>query len=216
MNADQVQALVQAVESRPQPSVKLMPGTIAAMGTGVAEVVMDGDPDGTGLDASLLFSDVSSGDRVMVLFDPPQGVYVVGTIGRPTEAGTVVFFSGVEDEIIDDNTFDVSTGSVEFRAGRRYLLNVFGQCIKVGDDPAATLARFQPILAYIDNGTVTSMNPFTNVDGMSVPTTHGSVGESRLLVPTQTYVSPVQHSINVQTSEVRAWSTAVITDVGPA
>ena len=216
MNADQVQALVQAVESRPQPSVKLMPGTIAAMGTGVAEVVMDGDPDGTGLDASLLFSDVSSGDRVMVLFDPPQGVYVVGTIGRPTEAGTVVFFSGVEDEVIDDTTFDVTTGSVEFRAGRRYLLNVFGQCRAIAAINPGDVSRFQPTLTYLDNGTATSMNPFTNVDRTSVPASHGSVGESRLLVPTQTYVSPVEHSINVLNYSVTAYSTAVITDAGPA
>ena len=207
--------IVQAVESRPQPSVRLMPGVVSSVGATV-DVVMDGDPDGVVVQAAPLFADLSVADRVMVLFDPPRGVFVVGTIGRQTEAGTVVFFSGVEDEVIDDNTFDVSTGSVEFRAGRRYLLNVFGQCIKVGDDPAATVARFQPILAYVDNGTVVSMNPFTNVDGMSVPTSHGSVGESRLLVPTQTYVSPIEHSINVQFSAVRAWSTAVITDAGPA
>ncbi len=106
----------------------LLPGTVAATSNAlnVAEVSMDGDPDGIVVAAQLLMQDVGEGDRVMVMFDPPQGVFVIGTIARRSESGMVVGLSEADFE--DEFTCtggclsSVAFPDIEFigQAGRQY------------------------------------------------------------------------------------------------
>jgi hypothetical protein len=220
MNADQVQALVQAVESRPQPSVKLMPGTIAAMGTGVAGVVMDGDPDGTSLDASLLFADVGEGDRVMVLFDPPQGVYVVGTIGRAHEAGTVIAryqtnnYPGLV--AVDDDTTTVASDRFMVHFGRRYRLRLDLFAEFADTDPDAVVLASTSINLPLDPQVGNSIRSVSSY----VTDTFGGFSEyvalDLMLVPTATFVSDVIFDVTAQNGRAELRATFEVTDVGPA
>lgn len=132
--------------------------------------------------------------------------------------GEVVFFSGVEDELVDDtDTFTVSAGEVLFVAGRQYLITVFGQCIAYAANDPGDISRFQVTFGYLDGAEgIGVIDPFTSVDRLSVPTSHDSIDRSRLFIPPLTYTAPVIHMIDVLTYSVRAWSTAVITDVGPS
>ncbi len=127
MNLDDVRTLIQAVDERSAPTAGLLPGTVGAVyGAGRLDVAMDGDPEDTTIQATSLFADVAPGDRVMVMFDPPRGVYAVGLIGRVQEAGMVV---GLSEDVFDEEfTCDgTCTGSLSFpdiefagRAGRMY------------------------------------------------------------------------------------------------
>jgi hypothetical protein len=101
MNSDEVRALVQAMRERDAPIPKMLPGVVKALSPGVAEVVLDSDPDGVVLSAALLISDVAVGDRVMVMFEPPRGVYVTDVINQVRAAGTSMFFSTTDQNVTD-------------------------------------------------------------------------------------------------------------------
>jgi hypothetical protein len=92
MDVQDIRLVVQAMEARPSDIPSLLPGTISEVSEdgSTAVLVMDSDPDGITVQARMLFADLGEGDRAMVMFDPPRGVYVVGTIGRRTEAGQIV------------------------------------------------------------------------------------------------------------------------------
>ena len=92
MDVQDIRLVVQAMEARPSDTPSLLPGTISEVSEdgSTAILVMDSDPDGITVQARMLFADLGEGDRAMVMFDPPRGVYVVGTIGRRTEAGQIV------------------------------------------------------------------------------------------------------------------------------
>jgi hypothetical protein len=220
MNADQVQALVQAVESRPQPSVTLMPGTIAAMGTGVAGVVMDGDPDGTSLDASLLFADVGEGDRVMVLFDPPQGVYVVGTIGRAHEAGTVILRGDTAPGLqLDDETVTVPVSNVEFHFGRQYRfttrLNASWVSGGTGPEEVVSLSSIAQYFPGFGSSNF-SFGAAGYVHGESTQGAYLSVYNDQLFVPVATFVTDWAWDVSCGGGVADVSSSMEITDVGPA
>ncbi len=127
MNLDDVRTLIQAVDERSAPTAGLLPGTVGAVyGAGRLDVAMDGDPEDTTIQATSLFADVAPGDRVMVMFDPPRGVYAVGLIGRVQEAGMVV---GLSEDVFDEEftcsgscTDFLSFPDIQFsgRAGRMY------------------------------------------------------------------------------------------------
>jgi hypothetical protein len=127
VNLEDVRAIVQAVDDRSAAQPLLLPGTVASVfGSGRLEVAMDGDPEDTAIEVTGLFADVAPGDRVMVMFDPPRGVYAVGLIGRVQEAGMVV---GLSEDVFDEE-FTCSGSCTDFllfpdiqfsgRAGRMY------------------------------------------------------------------------------------------------
>lgn len=220
MNNDEVQWLVQAVESRPQPSVKLMPGTIAAMGVGTAQVVMDGDPDGTALDASLLFADVGSGDRVMVLFDPPQGVYVVGTIGRAHEAGTVIAryetasYPGLV--VVNDDTVTVVSDRFMVHFGRQYRLRLDLFAEFDDTDPDAVVIAATSINLPLDpqvGNTIRSVSTYVT-DAFAGFSEH--VALDLMFVPKSTFVPDVIFDVSAQGGQARLRAMFEVTDVGPA
>lgn len=220
MNTDEVQWLVQAVESRPQPSVKLMPGTIAAMGTGVAEVVMDGDPDGTALDASLLFADVGSGDRVMVLFDQPQGVYVVGTIGRAHEAGTVIMRADTAPNLqLDDETVTVPAPDVQFYFGRQYRFTTRLNALYVsGGTAPEDLVQMSSIAQYFPGfgSSNFSFGAGGYVHGESTQGTYLSVYNDQLFVPVATFVTDWAWDVSCLDGVADVSASMEVMDVGPA
>jgi len=92
MDVQDIRLVVQAMEARPSDTPSLLPGTISEVSEdgSTAILVMDSDPDGITVQARMLFADLGEGDRAMVMFDPPRGVYVVGTIGRRAEAGMII------------------------------------------------------------------------------------------------------------------------------
>ena len=70
-----------ATGSEPPPGTALKPATVTAdsFDAGAVVALIDGDTVPTTVIS--LVGGVASGTRVMVLFFPPQGAYVVGTIG---------------------------------------------------------------------------------------------------------------------------------------
>ena len=137
---EDVRTLVQSVRAVPGPSgFQLAPGAVSDLDRErrVASVVMDGDPLGTEIEARCLFADVSEEDRVMVAFDPPRGVFVVGTIGRVTEAGQTLLWWETDDVSLDvgeesSATIDVPLPEVSFRAGRLYRIDLTAQVVVCG------------------------------------------------------------------------------------
>lgn len=70
---------------RELPNPRLMPGTVVGYASSgasaTASVIMDGDETGDAVELSVIVPvALEVGDRVMVMFDPPQGAYVVGTL----------------------------------------------------------------------------------------------------------------------------------------
>ena len=102
MNLNEVRTLVQAMEERQTPQPLLLAGTVGNVSdNGILSVVMDGDPENSEIDVTTLVSDVSPGDRVMVFFDPPRGVYAIGVLNKIANAGQVLSHLHViyDDEI---------------------------------------------------------------------------------------------------------------------
>lgn len=129
MDIQDMRLVIQAMESRPSAIPLLLPGTVADVSEdgSTATLVMDSDPDETSVQARMLFADLGEGDRAMVLFDPPRGVYIIGTIGRFAEAGQVI--GHIRGEYTEETPFVAENldpqGSVtcNFRAGRMYRID---------------------------------------------------------------------------------------------
>ena len=213
--------IVQAVESRPQPSVSLMPGTVASVGATV-DVVMDGDADGVVVQAAPLFADLSVADRVMVLFDPPRGVFVVGTIGRAHEAGTLVVWSDVPVTdllTIDDDVVSVSSERATLHAGRRYRLevSVYAGYLSGGNDVEQWVAVSASVQFF--PGSDLSNLLLTASGYVHGQTFAGSIFQGTvvyLLEPTLTYATDFAYDVAVSGGEATLGSYLSVTDVGPA
>jgi len=80
MQADEVRELVRAVEDRQGPAVELLPGVLQSVSDTQGVVVLDGTTTEIGVNVVVPCSD---GDRVMVLFVPPRGGFVIGRYGDP-------------------------------------------------------------------------------------------------------------------------------------
>jgi hypothetical protein len=208
--------IVQAVESRPQPSVSLMPGTVASVGATV-DVVMDGDADGVVVQAAPLFADLSVADRVMVLFDPPRGVFVVGTIGRAHEAGTVILRADFEELSVNAST-TYNLDPVTLYAGRRYVLATELSSYPILFTAAGTLVADELTVEY-------RLQP----DGVLLATglsalryNNESLNNYRTFLwePTQTLAVPLEVRAGVYSSDPDFrgdfQAAVTITDVGPA
>jgi len=213
--------IVQAVESRPQPSVSLMPGTVASVGATV-DVVMDGDADGVVVQAAPLFADLSVADRVMVLFDPPRGVFVVGTIGRAHEAGTLVVWSDVpvtDPLTIDNDTVSVSSERATLHAGRRYRLevSVYAGYLSGGTDAEEYVSVSASVQFFPGSGV---SNLLLTASGyVHGQTLAGSIFQGTivyLLEPTLTYATDFVYEVAVGGGEATLASYLSVTDVGPA
>ena len=91
MNLSDVRTLVQAMGERQTAQPLLLAGTVMEVSdSGVLLIAMDGDPENTEIEVTTLTPGVSSGDRVMVFFDPPRGVYAIGALNRVVDAGQVI------------------------------------------------------------------------------------------------------------------------------
>lgn len=94
---DDVAGLVRATVDkirREYPGAKLQPATVIQFtridGEATATVKFDGDGNDNPIQVtSILVADCVPGDRVMVLFDPPQGAYIIGVLSfsQPELAG---------------------------------------------------------------------------------------------------------------------------------
>lgn len=76
-------AVVEKVQ-REVPGAKFRPGTIVDPNTGhgIATVRLFGDPPDTSVEVTnALGIPVGAGDGVIIVFDPPQGAYILGKQG---------------------------------------------------------------------------------------------------------------------------------------
>lgn len=75
MEPDEIRALVKAVEARSGPGVEMLPGTLQEVNDTQGVVLLDGTTQPAGVN---VVTECEPGDRVMVLFVPPRGGFVVG------------------------------------------------------------------------------------------------------------------------------------------
>ena len=228
MNLDDVRTIVQAVGDREQARPLLLPGSVGQVsGTGLVEVVMDSDPDGTSIEATCLFADVGEGDRVMVLFDPPRGVFVVGLVGRTVEAGQLVAYHRevVLAEAYSTQTTVASYVSpiVQWRAGRYYDLRLSVSVdLDANDTDPVTLEGVMVVNgAPTVNVSVASFSgSWGTTNGALVGGAVGTLHVSRLMLLSAPFSQSVDVELEVRTSGVGGdvdlvWELAVF-DAGPA
>lgn len=205
MNLDDVRTLVQAVDARTVAQPLLLPGTVGQVeGGGLVEVVMDSDPDGTSIEASCLFADVGEGDRVMVLFDPPRGVYAVGLIGRTVEAGQLVTVltgsvSGVAYTSGQTTVLDVDTSQVSLRANRFYdlRLNLGIDFDTVDTDPVEVTATINFTSFPTTSGLVAYGNVWGSVNAALVGGNVGTLNMERVLSLTGAWADVLNLTVSV-------------------
>lgn len=82
--ADVVRAVYDKVV-RELPRVQFAPGTVlnydSSERSDRAVVRLDGDPEADAVEVSSILTDsLAAGQRVLVVFDPPQGGYIIGTV----------------------------------------------------------------------------------------------------------------------------------------
>ena len=218
MNVDDVRALVQAMEARPSRLPLLMPGTVAAVSGTVAEVTVDGDPDGSAVEAVLLTADVGPGDRVSLLFDPPRGVSVVGVTARRSEAGMVLWF---DEEINVSHTFLDAGGTytmtnqpfLTLEAARSYRFDYFAQISGWTGGPNYV---YWGLYLQRDGVTIDTLNPFFH------PHNEGDILLQSFEVVNVDETATNQYSLLVEGDPHNQNHTALITklrwsvtDVGP-
>lgn len=75
MEPDEIRAIVKAVEARSGPGVEMLPGTLQEVNDTQGVVLLDGTTQPAGVN---VVTECEPGDRVMVLFVPPRGGFVVG------------------------------------------------------------------------------------------------------------------------------------------
>lgn len=80
MEPEEIRVLVQEMERRSSPAVELLPGTLESVFNNQGTVVLDGTSSAVTVD---VIAECSAQDRVMVLFVPPRGAFVVGRYGSP-------------------------------------------------------------------------------------------------------------------------------------
>lgn len=93
-----------AKDQRENPTTSIEFGTVVGLAAQpeqvLAEVLvkMSGDPEGTSIPATnVLPVAPHRGDRVMVLFPPPQGAYIVGSVDDQVTCRAATFYMGQAD-----------------------------------------------------------------------------------------------------------------------
>jgi hypothetical protein len=145
MNADEIRMIVQAVGARQQATPTLMPATVTDVRTAdnVVSVRVDGQDFGSDVDVRPLVADLTDGDRVMVLFDPPRGGYVTGVIARRWSAGEVVAQQAITTAVtgVGDTGVTVMTAAdVEFQDRRQYRLEAHARLVRNTGTPVCRLS----------------------------------------------------------------------------
>jgi hypothetical protein len=141
MNANEARLLVQALGDRPNVRPRVQPATVVEtnFAAGTAVLHMDGDPLGSIVEVNALVAGFQQNDRVMVLFDPPRGAYIVGVIGGGANAGQLLgTASGIG---IASVTFGLLGEDFRVVPGRQYRIEMQGyavlQAVFPGYDPAS-------------------------------------------------------------------------------
>ena len=141
MNVGDVRMIVRAMEARPTAAPSLMPASVTEVDTtnNILRVVLDGQPVGQDIDVRPLINDVGPGDRVMVMYDPPRGGYVIGVIGRRHSAGETVAYLTRETTLVGviNAQQTLLSGSVEFVANRLYRLEYSVAVTRTASSPRA-------------------------------------------------------------------------------
>jgi hypothetical protein len=75
LNSDEIRGLIRTVEERSKTAVEMLPGTLQELNGEQGLVALDGATQPIGVN---VVTDCDPGDRVMVLFVPPRGGFVVG------------------------------------------------------------------------------------------------------------------------------------------
>jgi len=182
------------------------------------DVVMDGDPDGVVVQAAPLFADLSVADRVMVLFDPPRGVFVVGTVGRAHQAGTVVLRLEYPSDFIDDDTVLVQ-GVANLQAGRRYRIQSEAIVSYVsGGVNTEQLVQWLGVTFYsLGVSPLEVLGLGGNVYGNdSLAGREMYIANDDVFTVNQSVVSPVTWELQAIGGEIAVDGSVTITDVGPA
>lgn len=229
MNLDDVRTIVQAVDDRTPRQPLLLPGSVGQVGAdGLLEVVMDSDPEGSSIEARSLFADVAEGDRVMVLFDPPRGVYAVGLVARTVEAGQMIAYH--EDEELaaaygtgTTNIVTYSTPSLAWRAGRWYelRLSVTIRLDTVDTDPVEVRALLDVDFAPIVNRSFPQFSSeWGTVNGALVGGAVGTLHLSRLMLLSSDFAGDVELGLSLFTPGAGGdvdllWELSVF-DAGPS
>lgn len=132
MKPEDIRLIVQNVEARNPVTPLLLPATVAnfSESTSIATLVVDGDPPDSTVEASVLIGDLFIGDRVMVLFDKPSGVYVVGRITDTAPVGHMIVYgdlSAVLEPSGDPNDSVTTETIVNWRLNRLYKITLTGR-----------------------------------------------------------------------------------------
>lgn len=228
MNLDDVRMIVQAVDGRDRPSPLLLPGSVGQVGSGgVIEVVMDSDDEGSSIEARSLFADVAPGDRVMVLFDPPRGVYAVGLIGRTVEAGQLVAYQRdvVEAEAYGTGSTQVlsySTGTVQWRAGRYYDLRLSVSIdLDTVDTAAVTVTGQTEVTSapIVNAGVAQFTSVWGTPNGALTGGAEGTLHFSRLMLLSQAFSQSVDVTVTTNTTgaggDIDVTCELAVFDAGP-
>lgn len=80
MNADILMEALKQPASEPPPGIALRPGTVSVDSFDVSEMLVLVDGDSEPVTVLSLVGGLMADTRVMVLFFPPQGAYVIGVI----------------------------------------------------------------------------------------------------------------------------------------
>jgi hypothetical protein len=139
MTPEEARVLAQVVAERSKNTgLRLLPATVQSTrseGTFVT-VRVDGDDLDQFTDCTTLVYGAAPGQRVMVAFDPPRGVYVVGIIGGGPSAGTLYYEGRASGTA---NTLTLSD-SVVVPPGRRVAVTLVAYAtindVYPGYDPA--------------------------------------------------------------------------------
>lgn len=132
MTPDEIRTLVRLIEER-QSQVELRPGTLVEVNNNQGVVSLDGSTVNIGVNIA---ADVQLDDRVMVMFVPPRGAYVISRMGSPEpDRACPVWVSIFQSErahfvSIDGSlTITLPDWAQEFR---QYQLRLTGSSIEAG------------------------------------------------------------------------------------
>jgi hypothetical protein len=229
MTPNDVRLLVQAIATRSEPTPMFAPATVVGVDTAnaVVTVQIDGAEWGSDVDVRPLVADTAVGDRVMVMYDPPRGGYVVGWIGRPQAAGEVVVYqelTTLASAVTNAAPQNWTTIPITFRPRRLYRIDFAGTVTRVsatGGNPRAQLVLFLDTIDT-DGSTLATQLQSTSIILTSV-VTRGALSKSYFQAFGNTggtlrlQAREADNSGSVDfLSPTGAPSYVVVTDVGPS
>lgn len=169
MRPEEIRALVQEIERRASPAVELLPGTLETVFGGQGTVVLDGTSSVVTVD---VVADCKAQDRVMVLFVPPRGAFVIGRYGGASPGPGWNLLDSAEEP-----GGDVTLRVPEFASSwTRFRFDATGR------NPAGA----SPLIVEINGGALTMAgNTSYYVDGNGVNSTFVTAPTSSLNAPAE-------------------------------